>query len=113
MTELVTLIERLEQIALDEHFSDPEGLEACMQERAEIIVNLQSIDTSTLEQALRTVLRARIEAVLARDAEYMAELSVRLEETRQAQEALVPGRKAIRGYGELVSSRPPAVRRIG
>lgn len=111
--EIERLVASLESIALDEYFHDPEGLAAAMAERQSFLDALQKADASVLPPVLRATLKQRLSCVLERDGAYLEQLQVLRDEAEKAQEQLVSGRKAVRGYGVTLNDPPAAGRRLG
>ena len=115
MSELLeALVTRLEEIAPEEHLEEPELLTAALNERAEVLAAIQRENPASLPDELRAALKARLVAVLEHDQQLVARLEELRAEMRKAQERLVTGRAAVRGYAVVGSAPPPpGARRVG
>jgi len=112
--ELEELVARLEQIAPEDHLEEPELLAAALAERAQILEAIQRADPASLPDEPRALFKARLAAVLENDQQLVTRLEELRVELRKAQNRLVTGRAAVRGYGVGASSPPPGGgRRVG
>jgi hypothetical protein len=107
------LVLRLETIELDAYLDDPDGLEAAMVDREQVVGELGRFDLSTLEPEQRAELKQRLAAVLERDQALLPVLVALREENLAARTQAGTSRRALDGYRQLVSSAPPPARRIG
>jgi hypothetical protein len=82
-------------------------------ERQTLLAEIQKTDASDLPPALRASIKERLQALLTRDAQVIEQLDGRRDEARKALEQLIPGRAALRGYGDIVAAHPQVVTRIG
>lgn len=113
-SSLEALVERLAEISLDEYLDEPERLNGALSERQNVILELQKADASQVTPDVRAQLKARLRAVLERDAQLLAQLEQLREETRRAIAQLSHGRAAARGYSERPAAPPSAhFHRIG
>ncbi len=113
MSTLETLVGQLEALRFETQLVDPESLLAALAERQALLTQVQSVDIATLPAALRVDLKARLQAVLARDAEVLEQLKALHAETKHALEQLKPARAATRAYREAAAAPAQATRRIG
>jgi len=113
METLDELVSLLEALAPEACLDDAELLQAALGERQRILSAVQSADMSSLSPEDRESIKGRLVAVLERDKQVLAQLEELRVELRKAQEKLVTGRAAVRGYGEHGSHPPPGVRRVG
>lgn len=112
-SRLEELVAWLERFTLDAYVDDPEHMVAVLAERQPALGEIESTDASAVEPELRSQLRARLEAVLARDEAVLKQLRIRRNEAQKSLEQVSSGRAAARGYG--ATSEPPEskVRRVG
>jgi hypothetical protein len=107
------LVDALANIALEEHLDDPDQLVQLMAERQALLQSIQQVDTSTLGEDERALLKERLQALLERDAARLTVMRELHEDARRQLDQLATGRAAVRGYGASDSQAPVSVRRIG
>ncbi|MET0343958.1 MAG: flagellar protein FliT [Polyangiales bacterium] len=112
-SRLEELVEWLEHFTLDAYLSDPEHLVDVLAERQPVLTEIEKLNTSKLDPAVRTALKARLEAVLARDEAVLEALRTARAETQKSLEQVSSGRAAVRGYGAQSSPPGSSVRRVG
>ena len=110
---LEELVDWLEQLTLDAYLSDPEHLLDVLAERQPVLAEIEQFDASQLDPSLRTVLKARLEAVMARDEAVLEALRAARSEAQKSLGQVSSGRAAVRGYGGQSSPPQPSVRRVG
>lgn len=104
---------KLESIDLDAVLDDPQALAVCMIDRQHALDALKGFSLSAVEESERGALRARIEAVLARDAEVMQFLDEARDGVKEQLAQLVTGRALARSYGGMRETVAGSVKRMG
>jgi hypothetical protein len=114
MNAPLALVERLEQIALEEYLEEPEELALLVAERQSTLDALMVADVSGLNDDERQEFKSRLRDVLARDQRLLEQLAEKREELLKALEHLRSGRRAANGYAQALSTPPAASsRRFG
>ena len=103
------LIGRLERLWLDPQSADVGQLTRLLEQRQEVIIQLQNTDTSDLDPESRRSLAERIQAVRVRDERLASALAERQQEALTRLDGVTNARTAVRGYrpGDGDRSRGP------
>lgn len=93
------LLDALDACWVDPARAEPDDVLRMMEERQTLLDALQSFDASTLDDAVRVSLRARLAAIVGRDRELTSAVSRWRDEVDDHASRIREGRVAAAGYG--------------
>lgn len=108
---LAEVLDALDGLALDFSGLDPEGVDAFLAKRQELLTRIQNHDASRLDEGQRAVLKERLQHRLEADQRLMTAVADTVKQLESQQKSLAQGRAAVRGYAPPEKRIGPAWRR--